>query len=54
MKFKEWKKNQISLYDMNFRKIPQCGIMPPIVTENNRGKCVFWDEKDSIFALGLV
>jgi hypothetical protein len=37
-----------------FQKIPHCGIMPPIVTENNRVKCVFLDEKGSIFALGLV
>jgi hypothetical protein len=28
--------------------------MPSIVTENNRVKCVFWGEKDSIFALELL
>ncbi len=35
-------------------KIPRCGIIYPIVTENNRVKCVFLDEKDSIFALDLL
>jgi hypothetical protein len=49
MESKGWNENQIFLYDT-----PQCGIMLPVVTENNRVKCVFWDEKDSIFALDLV
>jgi hypothetical protein len=29
-------------------------MMAPIATENNKAKCVFWDEKDSIFELDLV
>ncbi len=39
---------------MKSRKMPLCGIVYPIVTENNRVKCVFLDEKDSIFALDLL
>jgi hypothetical protein len=54
MESKGWNENQIFLYDMISSETPQCGIMLPVVTENNRVKCVFWDEKDSIFALDLV
>jgi hypothetical protein len=28
--------------------------MHPIVKENNKAKCVFWIEKDSIFGLDLI
>jgi hypothetical protein len=34
--------------------MPQYGIICPIETENNRVKCVFWDEKGSIFASDLL
>ena len=49
MVFKGRNENQISLYDMNSREIPQFGTMHPIVKENNKVKYVFLDEKDSIF-----
>ena len=39
---------------MNSMKIPQCGIIYSMITENNRVKCVFWYEKDSIFALNVA
>jgi hypothetical protein len=39
---------------MKSRKIPRCGTIYPIVTENNRVKYVFLDEEDSIFALDLL
>jgi hypothetical protein len=29
-------------------------MMPPMVRENNKVKCVFWGEKDGIFALELL
>jgi hypothetical protein len=48
MVFKGWNENQISLYEMNSREIPQCGIMHPIVKESNKVKCVFFEEEDSI------
>ena len=54
MESKGWNENQNSLYDMNPKGISECGIMHSIVRENNRVKCVFWDEKDSIFALNLA
>jgi hypothetical protein len=36
------------------QEILQCGSIHPMVRENNCVKCVFWDEKDSIFALDLL
>jgi hypothetical protein len=36
------------LKDMNPRKLPQFGIMCPMARENNKVKCVFFEEEDSI------
>jgi hypothetical protein len=54
MVFKGENKIQIFLYEVNSIEIPRCGIMPLIVKENNKVKCVFLDEKDSIFASDLA
>jgi hypothetical protein len=47
------RKSNLPLRD-EFQKLPQCGIVCPMSRENNKVKCVFFDEKDSIFKLNLV
>lgn len=54
MELKRGNENQISLREMNTWEIPECSIMHPMVREDNRVKCVFWDEKDSIFGFDIV
>jgi hypothetical protein len=39
---------------MKFRGIPQHGMMHSTVRGYNKVKCVFWGEKESIFALELL